>query len=222
MASLLKVPLAIAYYRHAETAGSFFSERILYDGSIDPNVNQNMKPKEELVAGKEYTVRDLIYRSLVYSDNAAASLLSNRMTPEYFDGVLTELGISKMNRETHEDSVSARTYAYMFRALYNASFLTRESSNELLKIMTQSAYQDGVRAVIPAHVRVASKFGERVVVNADTEEILFRQLHECGIVYAQSGKEPYSFCILTEGKEFAALQKVIQELSKTLYESLGQ
>ena len=63
------------------------------------------------------------------------------------------------------------------------------------------------------------KFGERTFYAAEKEAPI-RQLHDCGLVYAKDGKEPYTFCIMTEGVKFEDLEGVLQEISLIVYNGL--
>ena len=72
----------------------------------------------------------------------------------------------------------------------------------------------------PSSVIVAHKFAERTIVDPKTGAILSRQLHECGIVYAQRGTEPYTFCIMTEGENYSDLQGIIQDISLEIYTAM--
>jgi hypothetical protein len=59
---------------------------------------------------------------------------------------------------------------------------------------------------------VAHKFGERGGIEGG------QQLHDCGIVYSQSG--PYVLCIMTRGRSLEELKTVIADLSKIVYDGL--
>ena len=221
MASLLKLPLLVGGYKLAEVEPKILEEEVAYTGTPNLYGDQYIKPEEVLEAGKTYTVRELMRRAVVDSDNTAAQLLFNFYPSEFLDRIVQALGIKlkRQNGET-ENPISARTYANVFRMLYNASYLTREYSDEALSVLTQTSYRNGAVAHLPQSVQVAHKFAERTVVDPATNTVLFRQLHECGIVYAQKGKEPYTFCIMTEGKNYDDLEKVLQDISKEIYDAL--
>ncbi len=224
MASLLKVPLAIAYFRLSEITSDIFSQEIKHTNAntLENSSSQRIKPREDLVLGNMYTVRELIYRMLAYSDNASAQMLStNFVSPDYLNKVLLALGLQVTKAGETENILTAKTYAGIFRTLYNASFLSRDSSNKVLDILSQSTFADGATALLPKNVKVAHKFGERIIVD-EKETIIIQQLHDCGIVYAKNGDEPYTFCILTEGKKYEDLKYVIQNLSKAIFDEMSK
>lgn len=221
MASLLKLPLLIGGYKLAEVEPKILDQEIEYTGKPNLYDEQSIKPKEELKIGATYAIRELMRRAVVYSDNTAAQLLFDYYPKEFIDRILAALGI-QLVRPTGEieNLITARTYANVFRILYNSSYLTREYSDNALLMLTQSTFADGATAKLPASVVVAHKFAERTIVDQMNPARTIRQLHECGIVYAKQSSEPYSFCIMTEGNDYQDLEEVLQNVSLSIYESM--
>ncbi len=221
MASFLKIPVLIGGYKLAEVEPRILDQEIQYDGTPNLYDTQIIKPKEQLVAGTKYTIRELMHRAIVYSDNTAAQLLFNYYPSEFIDRILQALGI-QITRPTNENEnlITARTYAGVFRMLYNSSYLTEEYSNSALKTLSQSTFSNGATAKLPSSVVVAHKFAERTGVDPQNPAQIIRQVHECGIVYAKDGKEPYSFCILTEGDDYTDLEEVLQDTSLDIYNAM--
>ncbi|MFZ2500363.1 MAG: serine hydrolase [Minisyncoccia bacterium] len=221
MASLLKIPVLVGGYKLAEVEPRLLDQEILYTGKPNLYDGQNIKPIEVLEMGKSYTVRELMRRAVVYSDNTAAQLLYDYYPVEFLDRIMEALGLSfTMPQGVAENFVTARTYANVFRSLYNSSYLTREYSNEALSFLTKTTYSDGATAKLPKDVLVAHKFAERSTTLPSAPQRPLRQLHECGLVYAKNGAEPYTFCILTEGSDYEALQNVLQDLSLEIYTAM--
>lgn len=221
MASLLKLPILIGGYKLAEVEPKILDEKIPYRGTPDLYGEQYIQPDEKLKVGTAYTVRELMRRAVVYSDNTAAQLLFDYYPEEFLDRILQALGIElRFPSGAVENPISARLYANIFRSLYNSSYLTREYSNEALVMLTQTTYKDGAVAKLPPSVTVAHKFAERSYADPAKNGAITRQVHECGLVYAHKGKEPYTFCIMTEGSNFDDLQKILQDVSLTIYQSL--
>lgn len=221
MASLLKLPVAIGGFKLAEVEPAILDQEIKYTATSSPDSGLFIKPAEELEPGKEYTARELMKRALKYSDNNAAQSLYNYYPRYFMDRILQALGLQmKPSGENYETPVTARIYANIFRVLYNASYLTRPYSNEALSILTDSEYRNGAVAKLPPSVPVAHKFAERTVIDPSTRAVILRQLHECGIVYAKHSSEPYSFCIMTEGQNFGELERIQQDISLEIYNSM--
>lgn len=221
--SLMKIPLLVAYYQYAELDPELLAQRVAYDGAEDLNKRQEMQQFEEkmqLVTGQEYTVGNLVERMIKFSDNNASQQLQKWIDDAYMERVLMELGLRlpKQDLSGNRDFVTAKSFAAIFRYLYNSSFLSRESSEQALSLLSQTTFNQGMRAVVPKDVPLVEKYGERSVRDQDGK-LLNRELHECGIVYAETG--PFTFCIFTEGDDFEELTEVVQVIARTLYEDMG-
>ncbi len=221
MASLLKLPVAVAWYKLAEVEPVLIDREIIYDGKINLYDKQNIKPEKILEVGSNYSMKELIYNSLVYSDNTAAQILFDNLPNQFIDRILSALSLQFTKPEgINENVITAKSYANIFRSLYNASYLTREYSDKILEILTETKYRDGALAKIPEDVLVAHKFAERSYVNFDKKNI--KQLHDCGLVYAKKGKEPYTFCIMIEGESLDLMQSTVQDISKSIFDVMGK
>ncbi len=222
LASLLKVPILMSYYKFAEIEPAILSDEIVYSGTPNSySVQSEIPPEVKLTPGERYTVEALLEQMIIHSDNTASDILTPRMNDAFIQKTLSSLGIQIENISGEKEAlVTARTYANVFRGLYNASFLSREYSEKALELLTRTTFDKGTRSVIPNHVEIAEKFGERTNVDA-SGNIVSRQLHDCGIVYANGGASPYTFCIMTEGAEYASLEEVVREIAKEIYATLG-
>lgn len=214
-ASLFKVPVMIAYFKLAEIQPTLLDTQLEYQPK-GLYVEQNFDPKEKLVAGQRYRVADLIEHMIIYSDNEAAALLLDHLTPQVYEDVLLDLGIRIPDGDGSTDFVTVKTYANIYRVLFNASYLSREYSERALEILTKSTF-NGITDPLPTNIKVAHKFGERLVEDQKGNAIT-HELHDCGIVYKSNS--PYSICIMTEGKNFDDLLTIIKELSTLTYKNL--
>lgn len=220
MASLLKTPLLVGGYKLAEVEPKILEQEVVYNGIPNLYAEQVVKVAEPMIPEQSYKIKDLLYRSIVYSDNTAAQILFDYYPEEYMDRILQALGI-QITRPSGEPEnfVTARTYANVFRILYNASFLTKEYSNEALEVLTKTQFKDGATFKLPKDTLVAHKFAERTLVNTDNT-VAIKQFHECGIVYANKSKNPYIFCIMTEGDDYKTLEGVLADISLVVYEGI--
>lgn len=221
-ASLLKLPLIIAGYKQAEVNPAILGSEILYNGTVDLDDKQNVKVKDQLVPGKKYTFKDLMDRSVIYSDNTSAEIVYKNLPRGFFDLILSAVGIQyRLSDGSEEILIAPRTYANLFRLLYNTSYLTAEYSDQVLETLTRVDYREGAMKKLPKSVKVAHKFAERAIEDPRTKKIKIRQLHECGLVYLNDGTETYSFCIMTEGENFEDLETIQQDVSKLIYDSMN-
>lgn len=213
-ASLLKVPLMIAYFKLAETDPKILDQKIK-NTVTDPETRYKdivFKPKQQIEIGTEYSVNELIKHMIVFSDNVAAELLFNSIDKEKQAKIYTDLdvNVSKINDDPTGDIVSIKDYATFFRILYNASYLNGTFSEKALELLSQSTFTEGIVSGVPNDVAVSHKFGERYHI--ETSE---KQLHDCGIVYAKG--HPYLICIMTKGGDYLLLSQTISEISKMIY-----
>lgn len=212
-ASLLKLPIMIAYYKEAEDHPEIFQKKLGYRDETDRNAAETFRPKNVIQRNKEYSVDELIYRMMVSSDNNAMALLVEDMPLKTQDKVFRDLRITIPGVRGTEDFMSVSEYASFFRILYNASYLSQESSERALKLLSAVDFADGLRAGVPKEVRVANKFGERSFNDR-------KQLHDCGIVYYED--HPYLLCIMSRGTDFRKLASSIQTISALVYQEVDK
>lgn len=218
-ASLLKVPIMIAYFKAAESNPSILEKQLTYTGEEDLNTQEVFKSDQKLIPGGSYKVIDLVRAMIGNSDNNAAALLSTSIDPKMLDEVYTDLGLKPIEEAAPEArTLNVKTYSYFFRVLYNATYLTPEYSEQALSILAHVNFPQGLHGGLPSTVTVAQKFGERSVFDLNTKALIERNLHDCGLVYAKD--TPYLLCIMTRGTDFKGLSSTIQDISKTVYESV--
>jgi beta-lactamase class A len=220
-ASLVKVPLLLAYYKYAETRPEILDKQLLFDSAGDTNLQQEVaKPPDSLETGKQYPISYLIYRMIAYSGNNSYSLLVQAMDKNFLQTIYGDLKVNfpEIYGNGTETSLSAKSFATFFRILYNATYLNHTMSEKALELLAKTNFTKGLVAGVPGDVTVAHKFGERTVHLNSTGEVLYRELHDCGIVYDQ--KRPYTICVMTHGHNFNNLEKVISAISKTAYDAV--
>ncbi|MFA6306751.1 MAG: serine hydrolase [Patescibacteria group bacterium] len=215
-ASLLKVPILMAYFKEAEKNPQLLEEKIVFNEHTEgDDLIQNFNPAEKVVFGQSYSVSDLLRRMIVFSDNKALDLLFLKIDSAALDRCYQDLGLSLPNIRTADDFMSVKEYASFFRILYNASYLSRDYSEKALEILSASDFKDGIVAGVDKDVKVAHKFGERKILIGGQE---FNQLHDCGIVYNQAS--PYLLCIMTRGSNFEKMVEAIKNISRIVFEDM--
>lgn len=211
-ASLVKVPLAIAYYKQAETDPAIL-KKIITNTLKNDNSEQNIKPEKTIIPNQQYSIKELIELMIVYSDNSSYDLLIENIDGQTLKQVYLNLGINldKAMENPAGNIISVKNYASFFRILFNASYLNPQFSNELLTMLTRTTFNKGLVAGIDQGTDVAHKFGERYFANTNE-----RQLHDCGIVYTP--QKPYLICIMTRGTDFNTLTQSIKSISSTIHQ----
>lgn len=218
-ASLLKLPIALTFYRFSEDGmPDILDQKLLYELGKDAGSPpaQYFAPLKSAIPGSTYTISELIQNSLVYSDNASIEILKVYLKnigngQDFVLGTLKDLGLTEPASLSSSD-ISTRGYASIFRQLYNASYLSNEDSEKVLSILEQSQFKSGIVAGVPTGVKVANKFGERDLTGE-------KQLHDCGIVYYPDN--PYIVCVMTRGQDYNVLANVIKDVSKMVYDEMN-
>lgn len=209
-ASLLKVPVMIAWYKKAEENPNVLYKTLLYTGhDLDSS----------LQTGGTYTVRDLIKIMITKSDNAAKDLLLSELDDATINSVFSDLGIETWGSEPgSSEHISPAIYSRFLRILYNASYINRDYSQEALELLSHTDFNAGIVAGVPEGTTVAHKYG-----SYGSEEERVVELHDCGIVYHPT--HPYLLCVMTRGTVgvgASTLENVIKTTSETIYKLVDQ
>lgn len=211
-ASMLKVIIMTATLKLALENPTILSKTLQYQGPIDQN--QYFKPGDNLTVGPQ-SVQNLLDAMIIDSDNGAvAALLGDKDIQTAVQNTTQTFSLPVLESATTTDYMSARSYSVAFRTLYDSSYLTWGLSNQALQLLSETNFTQGLVAGVPAGTVVAHKFGEygQLLPNGTTQDL---ELHDCGIVYYPG--YPYLICVMTRGKDYPDLEKVIQGISKLVY-----
>jgi len=221
-ASLLKLPLLIAYLKAYESDPTLLDKKLAIADGTDLISQQNYQPAQFAKPGQAYTVQDLLNYMIIYSDNNAAALLDNYIQPELKNTVYNDLGLTVPPESMTVDFMSARLYSYFFRILFNATYISPELSEQAMELLIEARFPDGIEGGVPKGIPIAQKFGERKIkVNDNSNKgSFYNELHSCGIVFYP--ENPYLLCIMTKGDNFSDLSQLIQSISKTIYQQVDQ
>lgn len=215
-ASLLKLPMIMTYLSLSEQTPDILTQKIVYN-NIRLNAEQSTSNIPQLEKNKEYSIDDLISRTIIYSDNKSEALLRNYLSTTYpKDNLLiqtmTDLGLVDP-RDPIENTLTVKAYGTLFRQLYNSSYLSPAMSEKALKLLAKSKFKNGISGGLPKDIKAAHKFGEREEVNQNE-----KQLHDCGIVYYPNN--PYLLCVMTRGDDMQELESVIKTISEKVYKEV--
>jgi hypothetical protein len=205
--SMLKVATLIAYSKLADNDSNIVSEEAYYKPTDVSG--QTFKPNQ-LETGY-YTVKQLLIQMIVESDNDAMHSLNSLHTGEVLK-IFKDLELPDPLSDK-EDFMSPRYYSRLFRALYNGSYVSHFNSNEALKLLTFTKFNDGILSGTGS-TTVAHKFGE--LTDTTNGVVTKRELHDCGIVYYPN--KPYFICVMTKGLDFSDMEKTIAYISKITFD----
>jgi beta-lactamase class A len=93
-ASLLKVPVMMAYFKAAEKTPEILSTNVSVPTDIlSVDIPQLEPPEKRIEVGKQYSVEELITRMIVYSDNQSLISLFEKMPGEELMNLYKLLGV---------------------------------------------------------------------------------------------------------------------------------
>lgn len=217
-ASLLKVPLLLAFLAQSEEQPDLLDKTVTYRTTQDVVLDQLIPPQKTIQENTQYSVREILIYLIKYSDNRAYIVLTKylqQMSPDFdlFSDTIRSLGIIDP-QGILDETISVKSYASIFLQLFHASFLKKETSEQALGFLADTDFRVGIVAGVPKDITVAHKFGERSGFDGG-----IKQLHDCGIIYYPDN--PYLVCIMTRGHDLDQLTKVIGEVSKIIYEEFN-
>lgn len=211
-ASLLKLPLAIAWMRKAEADPAALTRPLLYDMQT---LRESAKATGALVTGQSYTAQDLLERMVRWSRNDAKAVLAREIGDAALKAVYDDLAITWPYDNPDADALlSVNDYSRLFRALYNASVLRADTADKLLQLLTRTEFPQALVAGLPAGTEFAHKWGMRTLQNPSGNERV--HLHDCGIVY-QPGR-PLLLCAMSAGRSDPELAAVLAEVARTVWQ----
>jgi beta-lactamase class A len=207
--SMLKVIAMMAALKLAEHDPTILSEKLHYYKSL-PGSKDYFDSNDKAKIGT-YTLQELIGYMIKYSDNDAFNaIVSDKKINASFVQAYSLFRLPPDALAGNAvDFMSPKSFASIFRVLYNSSFFEWNLSEQILDLLSQTTFTQGIVGGLPPGTLVAHKFGE----NTD-------ELHDCGIVYYPG--HPYLLCVMTRGKDIARLESIIQNVSRLSWEVAGQ
>lgn len=211
-ASLLKIPIALTYFREKENWDINIDNKQIYVDKINFEIQERDFWKDLVKVWNTYTIYDLIKNMLAYSDNTAAMLLLYNIWEERIIKTYNDMWLNlEKNNNDFFSRVTVKQYSSFFRILYNSSYLNRYDSNIVLDILSNSSFNEWLKKLLPKNIVISSKYWERFFT-----ETWEKQLHDCWIIYLPNN--PYILCVMTKWKNFDELKYLIQNISKIVYD----
>ncbi len=206
-ASLMKIAYLISFLEEEDLNPGKLQKRLYFDKHFVAGNNQNIVDFQ-LKEKSYYTVAELLYAMIVYSDNDATTVLMQNLNNTVFKKLFSDLQLPPPPSQG-EYFIGAADYAKFFRVLYSSTYLSAKSSEYAISLLLKSSFTEGICSGFDAGIPVAHKFGERILNNV-------AQLHECGIVYYNDS--PYLICVMSKGNNLDPLKKVMGEISGIVFQ----
>ena len=192
-ASLVKIPIMMAYFAAAEEGSIKFSDIIELKQS-DKTAGSGLLKNE--CPGSGCTIETLIYLMITRSDNTAANVLINRMGLDNLNRYFIKFGLKRTNlsrrmmdfksrKDGVENYTTAGDMAYILEDLYHGRFINKTVSKKCLELLAEQKINDRIPKKLPHDVIVAHKTGLENGV-----------CHDVGIVYTNKGN--FLICVLTK------------------------
>ena len=228
-ASTMKVPVLVELERQAAASELRLDDtlvvrnafRSLDDGSpyvLDPADDSELTLYRQ--EGEAVSLRDLAFLAITESSNLATNLLVNRLGATRISDAMADLGAPSLvvRRGVEDDAawragrnntVTASGLATLLLALARRELVSREASDEMLAILRAQAFNEGIPAGLPAHVRVAHKTGS------------ITDLYHDAAVVESPGEPPYVLVVLTEGlDETRVAPALVASIARVVHEAV--
>jgi beta-lactamase class A len=203
-ASLFKLPVVMAYFKHKEKNNIQEDIKVkLTNSMIDPRFG-NLWIRG---AGYEIGLDEAAKLALTDSDNTAVNALGPYITSSDFDDVYNAIDID-LNLTSNGVISTAKSYSSILKSLFFSALLTKDDSERILSFLTESKFNDKLVAGIPSGVTVAHKIGVYEVGND-------KSYSDCGIVYVPN--RPYMLCMISKSDEQTARERM-KEISSVVYD----
>jgi len=205
-ASLMKIAYLISYLEEEDINPGKLKKKLYFDKHYAAGNNQNIvdfKLKEQTY----YTIADLLFAMIVYSDNDATTVLMQNLNNSIFSKIFSDLELPPPPKQG-EYFIGVEDYAKFLRVLYSSTYLSPSASEYAVSLLLQSTFKEGICSTLDPKIPIAHKFGERVINSV-------AQLHEFGIVYYNN--TPYMIGVMTKGNNLAPLKQTMGEISRMVF-----
>ena len=179
-AGCMKLPIAMALIKEEELGNLSFLDKVkieskdkVYGTGIIHEFNE-----------REYTVFELLVAMLIQSDNTATNKIIDILTIEKINRVIKEIGLKntelkrktcdeRANKEPIENITTAYDLCYIWKTLYNATYLNKNNSTMLIDILRRQQIKNKLALYITEDLKydISSKTGDKQGVENDTELI---------------------------------------------------
>lgn len=169
--------------------------------------------------GQTETIRELMRLMITVSSNFATNMLIERVTPERVMELMHSIGANNIRvlrgvedgkafEKGLNNTTTARDLMILLRRIAERRAVSEKASDEMIGIMLDQKFNEGIPAGLPSEVRVSHKTGSITKIN-----------HDAAIVYPPNRK-PYVLVVLTRGiEDEKRAHKLIADISRVVYEA---
>lgn len=230
-ASTMKTPVLIEAYKQA-AAGKFkITDPILLknefksivDGSLfSLNAGDDSDSVLYTKLGTKLPIYDLLYLMIIKSSNLATNIIIDLVGAQNANQTMREMGAndiqvlrgvedSKAFREGKNNTTTAYDQMVIFHAMAKGKTVNKKSSQAMIKILLDQAFNDKIPAQLPKGVKVAHKTGWIKGIN-----------HDAGIVFLPDGRKYVLVLLSKELVDDKAGVTAMANVSKVVYDYFVQ
>ncbi|MCC7290075.1 serine hydrolase [bacterium] len=208
-ASLSKMPTALAVMKKVEKGDWKLSNElvILYEDR-----NDGFGDLYKKAAGTKISIDDLLKELIINSDDTAHRVLIRNLEGSDFEEMLLALGLDQLYDANYD--ITAKEYSRIFRALYSSSYLNRDSSSYLLRVLSETKFNDFLASGIPLDTVFSHKIGEH-----DPKMTYL----DSGIVYIPN--RPYLLTVMVDSSKSGGreeVKKIMKDISMAAYQYVSE
>ena len=172
--------------------------------------------------GATASLRELVRLMITVSSNFATNLLIQRVSAQRVSALMRDLGVPEIivlrgpedNKAFALDlnnSATASSLMRLLRALAAGQVVSAQASQDMLEVLLDQKYNEGIPAGLPAGVPVAHKTGWNT-----------RLYHDAAIVFP-AGRKPYILVVMTQGLQYdQAAPALVAAISRRCYQAVMQ
>lgn len=225
-ASTMKVPVMYDVYYEAEQGKLNLSDSLLVknqfssivDGSpYQMDISEDSDESMYELIGRKSTIKHLVYEMITSSSNLATNILIDAIEAENVQKLMRELGANEIRvlRGVEDikayklglsNTTTAHDLSLIFKSILEAKKISNNAKNEMIDILTDQFFNDGIPAGLPKDLRVAHKTGSITAI-----------YHDSGIVFTPD--DPFVLTVLTRGfEDQKQAQKTVAKITRIIFD----
>ncbi|MEW6210808.1 MAG: serine hydrolase [Acidobacteriota bacterium] len=230
-ASTMKVPVMMEIFRQATEGRFSLDDKIAIKNeftSIADGSRYSLSPESDSEGtlykrlGERETIRELMRLMIDMSSNLATNILIEMVAPQRVMELMNKMGANNIRvlrgvedgkafEKGLNNTTTARDLMILLRHIAERKAVSMAASDEMIEVMLDQKFNEGIPAGLPPAARVAHKTGSITRIN-----------HDAAIVFLPSRK-PYALVALTRGiEEEKRAHRLIADISRAVYDFLSR
>jgi len=210
-ASIAKLPPFLTLYKEASRGGLDLNEPI----SMEPSDVTAYGTGELYMypVGHSLPLRKCAWYLVNKSDNTAWVMLNRRLGPEKIKADLREIGATSTVYEEAAYETTPKDVLKMLQKISDPAYTNERLSEEMLRSMTDTAFEDRIPAGLPEETRVAHKIGSYGANFGDAAVVEYEKDGE---------KRRYYVVVMAEETVESEAVEVMREVAKASHEAIAK